>query len=434
MEKTQSSAEPSGRNPMQPVMEVLQGANPDAVCAKYGINRADLDKLIHDYQVSRRQAALMENLAVTKAGRNDPCPCGSGKKYKKCCLPRHEEARKNIPPDKLREMEERARKREELEEELKKGFDYLYRQEFEKAKRLGARLLEEFPEEDRLHDILVTACLAGGDYEGAFNLCRRRWQVAKEEREYFEENGHHKREGMNQDQLVHFYSPATWLEKFWIAQRARTYQTLFPAQEDARLSKMAEGLKAANDAKRFPGRQEEGYTMRRKALEPLLEQMIAEGPAVIPYLLPLTYHFSWATLFIPDLLLAFGTDESIRFLAELSMFRFPYFAQMCLANLEKLGERAIPAIDSVLSENGAFDELKTGLLAVLGNVHSPESFGILVKFMEHEEPYVVNWAAQALGRHKNPDALPYLEKAKERLGAHSKIAGAIRELTGGGEL
>jgi hypothetical protein len=26
-----------------------------------------------------------------KAGRNDPCPCGSGKKYKKCCLPRDQE-------------------------------------------------------------------------------------------------------------------------------------------------------------------------------------------------------------------------------------------------------------------------------------------------------------------------------------------------------
>jgi uncharacterized protein YecA (UPF0149 family) len=23
---------------------------------------------------------------VPKAGRNDPCPCGSGRKYKKCCL------------------------------------------------------------------------------------------------------------------------------------------------------------------------------------------------------------------------------------------------------------------------------------------------------------------------------------------------------------
>ena len=22
---------------------------------------------------------------VPKVGRNDPCPCGSGKKYKKCC-------------------------------------------------------------------------------------------------------------------------------------------------------------------------------------------------------------------------------------------------------------------------------------------------------------------------------------------------------------
>ncbi|HNV85944.1 MAG TPA: SEC-C metal-binding domain-containing protein [Candidatus Omnitrophota bacterium] len=24
--------------------------------------------------------------AEHQAGRNDPCPCGSGKKYKKCCL------------------------------------------------------------------------------------------------------------------------------------------------------------------------------------------------------------------------------------------------------------------------------------------------------------------------------------------------------------
>ena len=26
----------------------------------------------------------------TKVGRNDPCPCGSGKKYKKCCLGKHD--------------------------------------------------------------------------------------------------------------------------------------------------------------------------------------------------------------------------------------------------------------------------------------------------------------------------------------------------------
>ena len=27
----------------------------------------------------------------SKIGRNDPCPCGSGKKYKKCCLPKEQQ-------------------------------------------------------------------------------------------------------------------------------------------------------------------------------------------------------------------------------------------------------------------------------------------------------------------------------------------------------
>jgi len=28
------------------------------------------------------------NSVVGKVGRNDPCPCGSGKKYKRCCIDR----------------------------------------------------------------------------------------------------------------------------------------------------------------------------------------------------------------------------------------------------------------------------------------------------------------------------------------------------------
>src|SRR6266511_2438537 len=40
-----------------------------------------------------------------RAGRNDPCPCGSGKKYKKCCLTQDQEteasrlAQSAPPPD-----------------------------------------------------------------------------------------------------------------------------------------------------------------------------------------------------------------------------------------------------------------------------------------------------------------------------------------------
>jgi len=30
--------------------------------------------------------------AKVRVGRNDPCPCGSGRKYKQCCLPKDEAA------------------------------------------------------------------------------------------------------------------------------------------------------------------------------------------------------------------------------------------------------------------------------------------------------------------------------------------------------
>jgi preprotein translocase subunit SecA len=33
-----------------------------------------------------KQKTIQKN---KKVGRNDPCPCGSGKKYKKCCFPKY---------------------------------------------------------------------------------------------------------------------------------------------------------------------------------------------------------------------------------------------------------------------------------------------------------------------------------------------------------
>ena len=35
----------------------------------------------HDFQTPRSSFST----PADKVGRNDPCPCGSGKKYKKCC-------------------------------------------------------------------------------------------------------------------------------------------------------------------------------------------------------------------------------------------------------------------------------------------------------------------------------------------------------------
>jgi len=42
----------------------------------------------HDHHHGHHHHAPVEQFvrAAPKIGRNDPCPCGSGKKYKKCCL------------------------------------------------------------------------------------------------------------------------------------------------------------------------------------------------------------------------------------------------------------------------------------------------------------------------------------------------------------
>ncbi|MGO9373148.1 MAG: SEC-C metal-binding domain-containing protein [Syntrophobacteraceae bacterium] len=417
-------------NPLQPVHELIQGGDPDQICLKYGISKKQLEKMLSTYQTSRREAVLADAFSASKTDRNAPCPCGSGKKYKKCCLPGHEEARKLIPKEQLQLMEERARAREKLEKDVRKGFELIFSLDYERAAQYARKHLDLYPEDDRFHDILLNTGFALGDYDAAFQIARKRWQTSVEEKLFFQENGYHKREGMDHDRHVHFYSPSTWLEKFWVAQRARAWRELYPAQPGSETAKLVEKLKAANDLKRFPAKQEEGFEARRLALAPALEKLQSEGPGAIPSLLPITYNFTWASLFVPELLHAWGADECLRLLAELSMFRYPYFSQKCLACLEQTGERAIPVISLVLGENPAFDELKVGLLNVLGNVVCNESFEILAKFTEHENRYIVAWASEALARHKNSEALPYLEKARERMGALSKIEGAIKEIAG----
>jgi hypothetical protein len=54
-----------------------------------------LFKQLIDGCPARDQPASLDAIAsrerLRRTGRNEPCPCGSGRKYKKCCLPRDEE-------------------------------------------------------------------------------------------------------------------------------------------------------------------------------------------------------------------------------------------------------------------------------------------------------------------------------------------------------
>lgn len=46
----------------------------------------ELQKELQDLAGARKSIAKVSTpVTVIKTGRNDPCPCGSGKKYKKCC-------------------------------------------------------------------------------------------------------------------------------------------------------------------------------------------------------------------------------------------------------------------------------------------------------------------------------------------------------------
>ena len=52
----------------------------EAVCVQHEIDHL-MGKTIHS-----REVKLEPTKVEKKVGRNDPCPCGSGKKHKKCCL------------------------------------------------------------------------------------------------------------------------------------------------------------------------------------------------------------------------------------------------------------------------------------------------------------------------------------------------------------
>lgn len=55
----------------------------------------DPDELLQGFRAARQQKTPPKG---PKIGRNEPCPCGSGKKYKKCCLGRKQLPSAVVPP------------------------------------------------------------------------------------------------------------------------------------------------------------------------------------------------------------------------------------------------------------------------------------------------------------------------------------------------
>ena len=77
---------------------------------------------------------------MVKIGRNAPCPCGSGKKYKKCCLSAQPEKR---PVKKQRFIPVYT----ELDQLSNSVVDLIKQKKLNEAETVSRKLLDEYPEQ-----------------------------------------------------------------------------------------------------------------------------------------------------------------------------------------------------------------------------------------------------------------------------------------------
>lgn len=108
---------------------------------------------------------------MIKPGRNDQCPCGSGKKYKKCCMLKVETKTTDTP----KSIDEKGAdhyvaKTSEIENNFRRACKYMENNEFDKAVRIFRSVIML----DHSHYKALTGlgkCLAEmGKYEEA-NKC-----------------------------------------------------------------------------------------------------------------------------------------------------------------------------------------------------------------------------------------------------------------------
>ncbi len=412
-----------------PVLELLQGGNPDAIARKAGITKEHLFLIRDDLlaQVERERAKATD-APPKKIGRNDPCPCGSGKKYKHCCLDQHKAAVNAEHSGKAENYPARKAEQAKLIKRIEKAFGLLRSGRYAEAIDRASKLITRYPNEDRLHDIVATGHLYAGKFKAAIDICRHRLAVAESEKSYFIEHGRYRDSEIDQPALSYCYPPLTWLQKYWIALKSRDYQALYPLEENAAIIELVEALKTADDVTRFPENQTQGFELRRNALKETLEKLKSIGPEVIPYLLPLAGKYSWAGLFVPEILSVYPTALATRALIDISMLGFAYASGASLHYLEKRRDVVIPAIQEAFSRDTEFDPIKTGIVSVLGNIQTPAAYDLLLVLLTHEISHIVNWAGDALGKFENVEALPAMVAASERIGGEKMIEAAIRRL------
>jgi tetratricopeptide (TPR) repeat protein len=122
---------------------------------------------------------------MAKIGRNDLCPCGSGKKYKKCCLASDEAAARAAElaavaapslADYLQEQDEL----DELTEASNAVVDMVQAGDLNAAEQAAHELLARFPDVHDGYDRLGMVYEARGDHRQAADYYRKAINVIRD--------------------------------------------------------------------------------------------------------------------------------------------------------------------------------------------------------------------------------------------------------------
>jgi tetratricopeptide (TPR) repeat protein len=125
---------------------------------------------------------------MAKIGRNDPCPCGSSKKYKKCCMASDEaaaRAARSAPPAAARRPSlasyfQEYDERDELTEASNAVVDMVQAGNLDAAEQAAYDLLARFPDVHDGYDRLGMVCEARGDHRLAADYYRKAITVIRD--------------------------------------------------------------------------------------------------------------------------------------------------------------------------------------------------------------------------------------------------------------
>ncbi len=126
---------------------------------------------------------------MAKTGRNDPCPCGSGKKYKRCCLEKDQAAERTAlaattpsqplqqNPDLTAKIAARLAAAYNRDDELTTACytvdDLIDADKLDEAERAAHDLLTRFPDVHDGYDRLGMVYEARGDHQKAADYYRK---------------------------------------------------------------------------------------------------------------------------------------------------------------------------------------------------------------------------------------------------------------------